>query len=211
MHNGNLKYILFYLLIIPVSCFSQSLQIQVELKQAAGKEIFLANHYLGNIYAKDTIRLDNEGRGMFTADSLLPQGLYKIFADEKHHFDFLLGAGQQFTLKNESFLSETMEIEGSEETAAFAEYTGYLKDLQQKGSAIRSKMDTATEEEKKHLTRQLEELTNDSLLLMARYYYQRTTTGIILITGMNVFYILLFIRISLKHGSPKYFISIMIL
>jgi hypothetical protein len=159
MHNGNLKYILFYLLIIPVSCFSQSLQIQVELKQAAGKEIFLANHYLGNIYAKDTIRLDNEGRGMFTADSLLPQGLYKIFADEKHHFDFLLGAGQQFTLKNESFLSETMEIEGSEETAAFAEYTGYLKDLQQKGSAIRSKMDTATEEEKKHLTRQLEELT----------------------------------------------------
>jgi hypothetical protein len=115
------------LLLIPFTSLSQNLHLQVELKQAAGMEIFLANYYLGNIYAKDTLLLDNEGKGVFEADTLLPQGLYKIFADENRHFDFLLGADQQFILKNETFQSETMQIEGSEETKAFAEYTGYLK------------------------------------------------------------------------------------
>ncbi len=139
----------------------QELQIEVQFKQAAGKEIFLANHYLGSIYAKDTLLLDNEGKGVFSADTLLPQGLYKIFADENNHFDFLLGADQQFKMINETFQSETIRIEGSEETKAFVEYTRYLKNLQQKNSAIRKKMETAAAHEKQLLFAEMEKLTDE--------------------------------------------------
>ncbi len=159
MHKKIIKYVGVLLLLVPLTGLSQNLNLQIEIKQAAGKEIFLANYYLGSIYAKDTLLLDNEGKGEFTADTLLPQGLYKIFADENRHFDFLLGADQQFSLKNETFQSETMQIEGSAETKAFAEYTGYLKGLQQKNAAIRKKMETATAQEKKLLIQELEELT----------------------------------------------------
>lgn len=159
------------MLLIPFSCLSQSLNLQVEMKQAAGKEIFLANYYLGNIYAKDTLLLDNEGKGAFTADSLLPQGLYKIFADENRHFDFLLGADQQFSLRNVTFRSETLQVEGSAEAKAFADYTGYLKDLQQKNAAIRKKMETATTQQKELLKQELEKLTAD-----LHSYWNRTET-----------------------------------
>ena len=136
MHYGYYKYFLLFFLYFPLTGFSQAFHLQVELKQAARKEIFLASHYLENIYVKDTIQLDEMGRGIFIADSLLPQGLYKIFANENNHFDFLLGSDQQFSIKNNTFQSESMEIAGSDETEAFAGYTKFLKDLQKKNSEI---------------------------------------------------------------------------
>ncbi|MFW5756032.1 MAG: hypothetical protein ACOCWK_05490, partial [Tangfeifania sp.] len=81
---------ILFLLFCSVAANSQGLDIEVKLDQAAGKKVFLANYYLGNIYTKDTIQLDSEGMGVFKTDSLLPQGLYKIYMDKDHHFDFLL-------------------------------------------------------------------------------------------------------------------------
>ena len=161
MHKEFIKIPLILLLLIPITSISQSLLLQVELKQAAGKEIFLANYYLGGIYAKDTLLLDREGRGVFTADSMLPQGLYKIFVDETRHFDFLLGDDQQFSLKNETFSSETLQVLGASETEAFTAYTSFLKELQQKNTAIRRKMETATAQEKELLSQELGKLTAD--------------------------------------------------
>ncbi len=149
------------MLFAPVFSISQGLHLQIELKQAAGNEVFLANHYLGSIYAKDTLLLDNEGRGVFTSDTLFPQGLYKIFADENNHFDFLLGADQQFIIKNESFKTETMRIAGSAETNAFVDYTKFVKDLQQKNTTIRKKLETATSQEREILIREIEYLTSE--------------------------------------------------
>lgn len=137
----------------------QPLSIEVELKQSAGKEIYLANYYLGNIYAKDTLLLDEAGKGTFTADTLLPQGLYKIFADENNHFDFLLGTDQSFILKNDTYLAETLHAEGASETEAFVRYTRFLKDLQQQNAVLRKQMETASTQEKQHLVRKMEDLT----------------------------------------------------
>ena len=161
MHYGYYKYFLLFFLYFPLTGFSQAFHLQVELKQAARKEIFLASHYLENIYVKDTIQLDEMGRGIFIADSLLPQGLYKIFANENNHFDFLLGSDQQFSIKNNTFQSESMEIAGSDETEAFAGYTKFLKDLQKKNSEIRLKIEAATPQEKEFLYKELEQLTQE--------------------------------------------------
>jgi len=139
--------------------FSQGLNIEVNLNQAAGKEVYLANYYLGNIYAKDTIRLDEQGRGVFASDSLLPQGLYKIFLDENNHFDFLLGNDQQFILKNESFKASTAEVSGSDETAVFFEYTVFLGNLQKRSADIREEMETTSAAERQILQTELTGLT----------------------------------------------------
>ncbi|MFW6369876.1 MAG: redoxin domain-containing protein [Bacteroidota bacterium] len=159
MHKTIVTITVFILLLSSFAGWGQNLQIDVHFKQAAGKEIYLANHYLGNIYAKDTLLLDNEGKGTFSADTLLPQGLYKMFADENNHFDFLLGADQQFVMKNETFHSNTLQVEGSEETRAFAEYTRYLSNLQQKNEALRKKIESATAHDKQQFIQELEKLT----------------------------------------------------
>jgi peroxiredoxin len=153
-----IKWFLLVLL-FPVFVFGQEFRLEVELKTAAGKEIFLANHYLGNIYIKDTLSLNEQGWGVFAADSLLAQGLYKIYLDENNHFDFLLGNDQQFLLKNDSFYSSTIQITGSEESEAFADYTTFLGNLQQKSAEIRKQMETASSAEKDQLQKELAGLT----------------------------------------------------
>jgi peroxiredoxin len=152
----------FFLLVLflPLLVFGQNFRLEVELNSAAGKEVFLANYYLGNIYAKDTIRFDEQGRGVFAADSLLPQGLYKIYLDENNHFDFLLGNDQQFSIKNTTFSSSSVQATGSEETEAFFAYTGFLGNLQQKSAEIRKQMETASSEEKVQLQKELAGLTS---------------------------------------------------
>jgi peroxiredoxin len=152
----------FFLLVLflPLLVFGQNFRLEVELNSAAGKEVFLANYYLGNIYAKDTIRLDEQGRGVFSADSLLPQGLYKIYLDENNHFDFLLGNDQQLSIKNTTFSSSSVQATGSEETEAFFAYTGSLGNLQQKSAEIRKQMETASSEEKVQLQKELAGLTS---------------------------------------------------
>jgi len=156
-----LKYILYLILVIPYSVLGQNIQIKIELQPAAEKEIILASHYLGNIYANDTIKLDSEGRGVFERDSLLPQGLYKIYMDQDHHFDFLLGSDQSFLLKNESFNTHTMLVEDSPETIGFADYTFFIKNLKDRKSALQKEIATAKPEEKGKLIKELYSLDSE--------------------------------------------------
>ncbi len=160
----------FLALFFPLFVFGQGFRLEVELKTAAGKEVTLANHYLGNIYVKDTVLLDNHGKGIFLADSLLPQGLYKIYLDEKNHFDFLLGEDQQFMLKNNSFHSESIEISEAEESEAFVEYTRFLKNLQLRNTDIRKQIETAADQERQNLQNELSGLTSQ----LHRYWEKLT-------------------------------------
>jgi len=156
-----MKHIGFlFLLFCSVAASSQGLDIEVKLDQAAGKKVFLANYYLGNIFAKDTIQLDEEGRGEFKTDSLLPQGLYKIYMNKDNHFDFLLGADQQFSLSNSTFSATDMKVEGAEETDAFVDYIVFLKNLQDKGAELRENIKSAPEGEKEQLRNEMEGLTD---------------------------------------------------
>jgi peroxiredoxin len=153
------KYFVLLIWFLPMLVSAQHFRLEVDLQSAAGKDVYLANYYLGNIYAKDTIRLDDQGRGAFASDSLLPQGLYKIYLDENSHFDFLLGNDQQFSIKNESFKSSSAEVTGSDETTAFFEYIAFLANLQKRNADIRKKMEAASATEKEKLQIELAGLT----------------------------------------------------
>ena len=153
------RYILILLIFTSLINHAQSYRLEVNLPAAAGEQVLLTNYYLGQIYAKDTVKLDASGQGILEGDSLLPQGMYKIFKDENNNFDLLIGADQQFRLSNPGFAPENLEISGSKETEAFADYVRFLKNLQNRGAEIREKFKTAGEEEKKQLEAEMDGLT----------------------------------------------------
>ena len=134
-------------------------RIEVNLPAAAGQQVLLANYYLGQIYAKDTVQLDEAGAGVFEGDSLLPQGMYKIFMNENNNFDLILGADQQFKLSNPGFSPEQLNVEGSAEVQAFAEYVRFLKNLQKRGAEIREQVKTADVSRKQQLQKEMDGLT----------------------------------------------------
>ena len=157
-----LVYIILLLgIVTPLNyLLAQEHNIKVELPGEGGKKVTLAYHYLDKIYASDTTLLNNNGIGIFKGDTLLPQGLYTILVDKDHYFDFLLGADQQFSIKNTSFSSETAEINGADETKEFVSYMQYLSNLRKENTELRTKLAQATTpEESKKLQEQINGLT----------------------------------------------------
>ena len=155
-----IKYTLILLFVVGY-VFGQNYRIEVNLPSAKGQQVLLTNYYLGKLYAKDTVQLNAQGNGVFEGDSLLPQGMYKIFVNENKNFDLLIGKDQQFSLSNNSFAAEQMNVTGSEETEAFADYVRFLKDLQNQGAAIRQQIQSADNAQKQKLQAQMTALTDN--------------------------------------------------
>ncbi len=155
------QYLTIILLFLTGFANSQGFEINIKIDSAANKQIILTNYYLGSIYKKDSVHLDTKGFGTFKADTLLPQGLYKIYLDENNHFDFLLGADQKFSISKTSFNSPEIKITGSVESEEFAKYTAFLKSMQTKGAELSKKMENVTPEEKLALRADLNKLTTE--------------------------------------------------
>lgn len=153
------QIITIILLFISGLAFGKGYKITLTINSAQNQKIKLTNYYLDNIYVKDSIQLDSKGSGVFEADTLLPQGLYKIYHDENNHFDFLLGADQVFSIEKESFISPEIKINDATETDEFAKYSNFLKELQKKGADLNEKTKTATAEEKTELQTEMSKLT----------------------------------------------------
>jgi len=154
-----IKYILPFLIFISSVAFSQGYKIQLNIESGLNEQVFLAHYYLGNIYVDDTLQLDASGRGTFAGDTLLPQGLYKIYKDKDNHFDFLLGADQDFTITNKSFIGTEMHARGAVETEQLVKYATFLNNLKKEGAEINNKLKTATGDEKENLQKELSKLT----------------------------------------------------
>ena len=153
------KYLVIILLFTCNFSVGQKYHIEIQLKHAADKEIKLAHYYINKVYIDDTIRLNNNGYGVFEGDSLLPQGLYKVYLDDKDHFDFLLGGDQEFKLANSTFNVENLEVSGSTETEEFVKYMNFLQDLKAENAKIREKMKTASPAGKQKLADEMAKLT----------------------------------------------------
>mgnify|MGYP000859465149 FL=1 len=155
-----MKYAAIFILVLTFGfSFAGGYKIELKIDSAPNRKIRLANYYLGNIYARDSINLDAKGHGVFSGDTLLPQGLYKIYLDDKNHFDFLLGADQEFSLSKSSFTETETLIKGAIETEKFQEYTVFLKDMQTQGAALNKKLETAQPAEKEAIRNEIAGLT----------------------------------------------------
>lgn len=159
IHQTMRQTIAILLFFISGFAIGQGYKINLNIGSGANQKIKLANYYVGNIYLKDSLQLDDTGSGALQGDTLLPQGLYKIYLDDKNHFDFLLGADQDFSMTKESFVSADLEITGAAETAEFAKYTLFMQNLQKKGAEINSKLKTAIGEEKTGLQAEMSDLS----------------------------------------------------
>ncbi|NQU51291.1 MAG: redoxin domain-containing protein [Bacteroidetes bacterium] len=157
-----MKYFLpIFLFVLSISSLSnaQGYQIQIQLESAPNKEIYLAHYYIGNIFIDDTLQLDAGGSGILKGDSLLHQGLYKIYLDDKNHFDFLLGADQTFSISNKTFATNSIQVNDAGESEEFVKYMGFLNNLKKEGAELKEKLKNASADEKSKIKNQLEKLT----------------------------------------------------
>ncbi|MDY6799802.1 MAG: thioredoxin-like domain-containing protein [Bacteroidota bacterium] len=138
----SLKTLFFLLFISSASLiFAQGYEIKVNISDQPDAEIYLGYYYGDKTYVKDTVRLDNKGKGKFKADTLLPQGVYIVVLPSKNYFDLLIGDDQQFAIETTSDdLVKNMKISGSKENEAFKEYQEFMMSNNKKSSELQSKL-----------------------------------------------------------------------
>lgn len=155
------NFTLLLLMLVSGWAEAEGYKINLRIDANPNQKIKLAYHYLGSIYLKDSTMFDGAGNATFSGDTLLPQGLYKIYLDDKNHFDFLLGADQQFSMSKPSFEASELTVTGAIESEEFRDYTIFMQGLQSKGATLNEKFEAATPEEKTVIKTQLNDLTNE--------------------------------------------------
>ena len=157
-----MKKIVLLILLLGFSFFplcGKEHRITVHLEGAPSAQVFLAAYYGANVYLRDTTFTDEKGKGLFEGDTLLPQGLYKIYLDKDRHFDFLLGKDQTLTITNPGFSLDGMKVEGAAESTEFLDYMLWLRDRQKELARLDSALGQAAGPGKDEISMKIRELS----------------------------------------------------
>ena len=71
-------------------------EITLNISGLKDSTLFLAYHLGDKQYINDTIRLDNNGKAVFSGSVSLPQGIYMIVLPGKQYFEILMSDRSAF-------------------------------------------------------------------------------------------------------------------
>ncbi len=135
--------------------------LTVSLPSVPGGQVLLAYYYGASILVHDTIKLDQSGIGILKRDTLLPEGIYKIYLNQETHFDFLLGADQKLKIINPDFSIQKMDIEGAVESVEFHNYVKWLSEMQKQRRELEEKRSKLSGDEANRINDQLERMNRE--------------------------------------------------
>ena len=155
MKNQIQIFILSLFLISTLDSQGSGFELKVKLPSVANGEVILTHYYASNILVYDTIRLDVAGNGILVRDTLLPQGIYKIYLNQDNHFDFLLGTEQKVSLESPDFNQANVQVEGAIESVEFMKYLNWITGLQEKRMTLEKERGEKSGQEKAAIENQL--------------------------------------------------------
>lgn len=150
--------------------WAQGYRIDVEIKGIPNDTLILGEYFTSRMVPKDTLVLDKTGKGSFTGKEALTGGLYLIYIDQDHYFDFLLGDDQELQISaDRNQLPGSVAFKGSDDNRIFLEYKSFLQakreELQNEQSRLNansSSADTlAVVERQKEINSQMEAFMDD--------------------------------------------------
>ena len=112
-------------------------RIAVAAPQLKNKEIVLGNYFYGSLFARDTVMLDKSGRGIFSKNKTLPEGMYILMTSPTSYFDFLIANDQNFdvNIKDTVNFVRNVTFTGAEQTEAFQAYGDFISQKREASNA----------------------------------------------------------------------------
>lgn len=124
-----LQIIISTLLFASVGLSAQAYTISVDAPDYPGKQVILAEYFTSRMVPKDTLDLNLYGSGTFSGEEAFDGGLYILYFDQGHYFDFMIGDDQDFKiLVDTTDLVRNTQFIGSENNRIFFEYKIFLED-----------------------------------------------------------------------------------
>ncbi len=150
------------------------------------QEVVFGNYFYGNLYARDTIRLDNAGHGVLSGDKILPEGMYILMTGPNKYFDFIISNDRTFDINIKDTLNFTRNIifSGAQQTEAFQNYGTFISQQREASTAAYEQFKTTGDSAYFQKVQDI----NDSVIEYQKNtieQFQGTTIGTILHTLQN--------------------------
>ncbi|MCK5067944.1 MAG: redoxin domain-containing protein [Bacteroidales bacterium] len=116
------------ILLWSATLLGQGYRIEVEIQGLSNDSLILGEYFTSRMIPKDTIVLNQKGKGVFEGTEALSGGLYLIYIDPGHYFDLLLGDDQELYISaHKDNLAGSVTFRGSDDNRIFQEYKNYLQ------------------------------------------------------------------------------------
>jgi thiol-disulfide isomerase/thioredoxin len=154
----------FLLTLFASNLFAQGYQIKVHIDNLADSTIYLGYYYGDKQYAKDTLKLDKKGNGIFTDDKLLDKGIYFVLLPGNVFFEMVVDKSQKFSVATKftgdaGDLVKNLSSKGSLDMDLYIDYQKFMTKQSELAIGLRSRLKTAQSEADK-------KAMNDSMLLL---------------------------------------------
>ena len=104
-----------------------------------GSNCLLANYYGGSQYKQDSAVSNAKGELVFKAKEKYPQGIYLIILPSKRYFDFVMDAGQNFSLETDTLdFVKNMKVKGSDENKYLYDFQNFMFQKQKQVEPIQA-------------------------------------------------------------------------
>ena len=104
-----------------------------------GSMCLLACYYGDKNYIKDSAKANAKGEVVFTSTEKYDQGIYLFVPPNKKYFDFVMDAGQNFSLETDTAdYIKHMKVKGSDENKFFYEYQSFMGHKQKEIEPLRN-------------------------------------------------------------------------
>lgn len=121
---------------------SSGYKISLTISGMENSFVSIAFHMGDKQYIKDTVITDEAGRGVFSGDESLEQGLYMVVMPDNRLFDIIIPDDQHFSLEcNKDDFINTLSFDGSDENKYFVDYQKEWVDLQVSATDLRNRLE----------------------------------------------------------------------
>lgn len=119
--------------------------IKVQAPQLKENVLYLGQYYMGKLYTQDSIKIDKKGKGVFSAQKSLPQGMYVLYLKSGNYVDLLVGDDQDFSIQLDTIeMAKNLQIKGALQSEDFYAYTRFLSQKQQEMTALTEQYNDST-------------------------------------------------------------------
>ncbi len=160
----------YFSILIALAFFSTSIfaqagyNIEVELANYDQEKLMLGYHYGDKQYIKDSVRINGEGKFVFSGEEDLEAGIYlMVMPPDNQYFQILINKGEQrFSVSTDAKApNQYMKITGSPDNKLFYDFMTFLGDQRPKAEAIKKDMEAANPADKPKFQAKLEQINKD--------------------------------------------------
>jgi thiol-disulfide isomerase/thioredoxin len=159
------------LLIFSFLCFFSvygQYDISVTIHGIGNRDIYLAYYFGDKNYVVDTARLDNQGRGIFSGNKSLDEGIYLVVLPSRAYFDIIIDQNQRFSVETDTSsdirkLVDKLRIKGSPTNTQFRDYQKFMFEKTKEAHILKvtTHDNTANEKKRQKASSDLEKLNKE--------------------------------------------------